>query len=447
MNALRPERPGKGNMLESKQPRRPGIVVTPDDAMIDVPRGIELRGFPAGEVRLHATLREADGSLWRSQATFLADDGDLDLDRAAPESGDWREPSSMASVWSMRQTEDAPRAPESTLPITINLHAFGERGTEATATLTQRFLASGVERRDIAESGIVGTLFTPGGGGPVVVVLAGSGGGLMDRRAALFAAHGYTALALGYFGVPGLPDHISATPLEYFETALNWVRRNLAPAGGFVALSGVSRGGELALLLAATFPNLVSAVIAYVPSPFTHGVLNAGRPGENRHSPAWLYRGTPLPVLSGANRTANWDLFDQAPPPRRQTPAFETALDDADAVARSLIPLHRIAGPVLLISGEDDALWPSTRFAGIAEQHLRAAGHRFAVRHVSYPEAGHTIDYPFRPTTVLARPHAVSGIMVAYGGTVEGNARASEASWREVLRFLTRATSEEKATQ
>ena len=105
-----------------------------------------------------------------------------------------------------------------------------------------------------------------------------------------------------------------------------------------------------------------------------------------------------------------------------------------------MIPLDRIAGPVLLISGEDDALWPSTRFAGIAEQHLRAAGHRFAVRHVSYPDAGHTIEYPFRPSTVLARPHAVSGIPLAYGGTAEGNARASEASWREVLRFLARAT-------
>jgi hypothetical protein len=142
-------------MPEPQQPRRPRIVVTPDDAMIEVMRRIELRGFPAGAVRLHTTLREADGSLWRNQATFLTDGGDLDLDRAVPESGDWQEPSSMASVWSMRRTGDAPRVAESILPITSNLHAFGERGTEATTTLTQRFLASGVERQDIAESGIM----------------------------------------------------------------------------------------------------------------------------------------------------------------------------------------------------------------------------------------------------------------------------------------------------
>ena len=70
-------------------------------------------------------------------------------------------------------------------------------------------------------------------------------------------------------------------------------------------------------------------------------------------------------------------------------------------------------------------------------------------RHVSYPDAGHTIEYPFRPSTVLARPHAVFGIMLANGGTAEGNACAGEASWREFRRFLTRATganSEERAT-
>ena len=199
----------------------------------------------------------------------------------------------------------------------------------------------------------------------------------------------------------------------------------------------MSRGGELALLLGATFPDLVSAVIAYVPSPFTHGVLNAGRKGDDRHAAAWLYRGRPLPVLSQANRTANWDLFEQSPPPRRQTPAFETALEDADAVSRSLIPLHRIAGPVLLISGEDDALWPSTRFAGIAEQHLRAAGHPFAVRHVSYPDAGHTIEYPFRPSTVpraLTRFPASCSPMVAPPRAMRAPAKRrggkSVSSWR-----------------
>jgi hypothetical protein len=126
-------------MPELKQPRRPRIVVTPDDDMIDVTRRIELLGFPAGGVCAHTTLREADGSLWRSQATFLTDGGDLNLDRAVPESGDWSEPSSMATVWSMQRTGDAPRVAESIRPITCNLHALGERVLSGLAP-TQRIL-------------------------------------------------------------------------------------------------------------------------------------------------------------------------------------------------------------------------------------------------------------------------------------------------------------------
>ena len=421
----------------------PQIVVTPYQALIDVPRRIVLRGFPAGPVRLEATLRETDGGVWQSAATFTCDGGDIDLDAVAPDSGDWSRARASAVITSLIQIAEGVRSAETADPLTVRLHATGADGAEARASLVELFVAPDVERRPVAEEGLVGTLFTPPGAGPhpVVVVLAGSGGGIMERRAALYAAHGYTAFALGYFGAPGLPSHISETPLEYFEKALTWARSTLAPANGFVALSGVSRGGELSLLLGATFAELVNAVIAYVPSPVTNGVLNAGRPGEDRHAPAWVHHGKPLPVLSALSRTAKWELFDDAPAPRRQTTAFNTAVDDAQAVSAAMIPLEKIAGPILMISGEDDALWPSTRFSEIAEQYLRDAAFPHTVRHARYADAGHTIGLPFQPSTVLARPHPVSGIMLAYGGTVEGNAHASEESWREVLSFLQEATS------
>ena len=69
----------------------------------------------------------------------------------------------------------------------------------------------------VREAGLSGTLYTPAGPGPhpAVLVLAGSGGGTHEQRAALYAAHGYAALALGYFKSPGRPDHIDDTPLEW----------------------------------------------------------------------------------------------------------------------------------------------------------------------------------------------------------------------------------------
>ncbi len=428
----------------------PSILVEPSSALIDVARTISLTGFvPGAEVELVATLRDNLGEAWRSQARFRADDaGSVDLSNAVPLSGPWQTPSPMAVVWSM-QPDPARNGPPAgpVDPLTVRLAAHGPGG-QAEATFEQLFLAPGVTRTELRDDGFVGTLFKPPGEGPhpVVVMLAGSGGGLMEARAALYAAHGYAALALGYFGVPGLPPRISGTRLEYFESALALVRRALSPAYGFVALSGVSRGGELSLLLASTFPRLVSAVVAYVPSPFTHGVLNAGGPGEDRHAPAWVWQGQPLPVLSQGNTRARWELFDQAPPPRRQTPAFLTALEDMQAASRAMIPLERIGGPVLLISGADDALWPSARFSEIAAAHLARRGQRYTVRHLDYAGAGHSIGYPYVPTSVVAKPHAVSGIELAYGGTAEGNARAGEHSWQAVLQFLAEAVQDAKAS-
>lgn len=416
----------------------PSLTVSPAHAMIDVKRTIRLAGFPEGDVTLTTTMREIDGTDWQSQASFANTGAPIDVSTDAPIAGDWSAASAMAPIWAMHPIRHGsgvkPMGPIATAPLTVHLAANG-----ITAEMSLNFLAPGVTRTDIRENGIVGTLFSRGTQAPLVVLLAGSGGGLMERRAALYAAHGYQALALGYFGVPGLPDHISGTKLEYFQRALTWAHQTLTPANGFLALSGVSRGGELALLVASRYPALVSAVVAYVPSPFTHGVLNAGKPGEDRHAPAWFAGNQPLPVLSAPNQTANWALFDEAPAPRRQSPAFLSALEDKAAAARAMIPLENIAGPVLLISGEDDALWPSATFAEIARTHLAAANHPHAVEHLAYPNAGHTIDIPYLPTTVLSRPHPVSQIPLAYGGTAEGNAAASAASWTEVLRFLSQA--------
>ena len=421
----------------------PRIVVTPDDAMIDLPRVIRAEGFaPRSAVEITATLVQNDGTTWRSRATFLADAaGRVDLATSAPLNGAYAGVSPMGLVWSMRQVAAGGPVRSMVAPHVVELVAVGVDNRTARGACTQHFLAPGVTRKEIHEGGMVGTLFTPPGAGPhpALMMLAGSGGGLMETRAALFAAHGFQSFALGYFNVPGLKPTISKTPLEYFEAGLQWMRTTLAPARNFVAVCGVSRGGELSLLLGATFPDLVSAVIAYVPSPFTHGVLNAGHPGEDRHAPSWTYRGTPLPVLSRDNRAANWDLFDKAPAPRAQTPAFLSVLGDTAAMARSMIPLERIRGPVMMISGADDGLWPSEHFSEIAEGRLRTAQHRRPVRHLRNPDTGHSIQFPYVPSTVLARRHAVSGIMMRYGGTEAGNARANETHWPEVLASLAAA--------
>ncbi|MEM5316001.1 acyl-CoA thioester hydrolase/BAAT C-terminal domain-containing protein [Paraburkholderia sp. JHI869] len=420
------------------------IEVTPRIALVDVARRIVLTGFaPQAQVEIVAQLAMPDGSAWRSTNHFVTDaDGSVDLGKAAPVSGDYAgsgvQP--MGIVWSMQCVSEATR-PESVAPVTIELNARDSAGITATTHFTQQYVAEGVTCREIREEGVVGTLFTPATPGPhpAVVVLNGSGGGINEPRAALYAAHGYAALALGYFNAPGLPPTISHTPLEYFAAALDWLRASEKPESGFVAVAGQSRGGELALLLAATWPERVSAVIGYVPSAVLHGTLRAGAPGEAPDSVAWTLGGRPLAHVWEDNASADWSAFRHAPAPGepvRQAPAFESALRDAAAVARARIPVERIEAPILLISGTDDGFWPSSRYAETIAADLRARGFAHRVEHLRYESAGHSILFPHVPTTQIARVHPVARVAITAGGTAAANAHANEASWPRVLAFL-----------
>lgn len=239
---------------------------------------------------------------------------------------------------------------------------------------------------------------------------------------------------------PGRPgDYISNTPLDYFEKALLWLHRELKPLDGFVALSGQSRGGELVLLLGSLFPDLVSAVIGYVPGAVVHCAQNACDPALGREGPAWLLLGVALPNVWDNNRSASWALWDEGPEPRRHTDALLTALQDPDAVERASIRVEAIAGPILLLSGTDDGNWPSSLYCRMIVERLARLARPYPVEHLDFEDAGHAIVFPYLPTTQLVYAHPVSGRLSTSGGAPHANAQAYEASWAGVLRFLKQA--------
>lgn len=323
---------------------------------------------PAEVVTIATHTLRGPERVWRSAATFRADaGGTVDLTRDAPVSGSYQGVAAMGLIWSQAPDDvksdwasrdvfaSTPGAPLVT-QVSVQRAQAPDGQATWTETLTQRLMAPGVTRQEIREEGLVGTLYRPDGEGPhpVVLILNGSGGGINEPRAAIYASHGFAALALGYFKAPGLSDFISNTRIEYFETALDWIHRTLQPLHGFVALSGQSRGGELVLLLGTMFPERVSAVVAYVPGAVVHCAQNACDPALGRDGPAWLYRDKPIPNVWEGNRAASWAPWDDGPEPRRHANAILTALDDPEAVARARIPVERIRGPVILLSGTDE---------------------------------------------------------------------------------------------
>ncbi|MDP9902694.1 acyl-CoA thioesterase/bile acid-CoA:amino acid N-acyltransferase family protein [Variovorax ginsengisoli] len=419
------------------------LSITPADALIDVPRRIAVDGLaPGEEIEVVSCTLRGPGVPWRAAARFVADaSGTVDLQRDAPVSGSYDGVSAMGLVWSQVPDTPGAREPFGAEPgaaLRTDITVLRADGAVLQGGFVQRLAGKGVTRREVREDGLVGTLYLPAGPGPhpAVMILNGSGGGINEPRAALYASHGYAAFALAYFKAPGLSDYISATKLEYFETALAWLHRTVQPARGFVALSGQSRGGELVLLLGTLFPESVSAVIGYVPGAVVHCAQNACDPALGREGPAWIFRGQPLPHVWEHNRTATWAPWDEGPEPRRHAAALLTALQDPDAVERARIRVERIRGPVMLLSATDDGSWPSSLYSRMVTERLAQFGHPHAVTHLDFEGAGHSILFPYVPTTQLGYAHLVSGRRSTTGGTPAHNAHADEASWQGVLRFL-----------
>ncbi len=421
------------------------LSITPADGLIDEPRIIRVERLTPGEsITIVAETQRAGNTRWHSQAVFVADrEGVVDASLQAPVSGSYQGVSAMGLLWSQAPVDSKSRevfgdqvsdALETRITVTTGNGRLQE-------TLVQRLMADGVKRIEIRENGLVGTLFVPSTPGPhpAVMILNGSGGGINEPRGALYASRGYLAFALGYFKAPGLSDYISNTPLEYFKKGMDWLRATHRPLGNFVALSGQSRGGELVLLLATVYPEDVNAVIAYVPGAVVHSGQNAADPQVGRNGPAWLLDGKPLTHVWQDNKTATWAPFDEGPSPHRHARAILTALQDPEAVARARIPVEKIQGPVILLSATDDGAWPSSLYSKMVYDHLQQCAFPHVVQWVDTPEGGHSIVFPYVPTTQLVYAHPVSGKINTGGGKPDANAESDERSWLAVQDFLQNA--------
>jgi dienelactone hydrolase len=430
----------------------PRFELSADTALVDEVVQIALTGLPP---RQHVTVRMLAGGPARlhSSATFRSDErGVVDIGRMSPVAGDYQGVHAMGLFWSADRdaTVRGPvpqilRTAEVRLPPPqmFILSAELDGRVVATDTVIRRAAPPDVRVMPLNERGLVGVALYPPGHGPhpAMIVLGGSQGGIpaLPRFPAGLVSQGYAVLALGYFGAAGLPERLLNIPLEYFETAIRWLSEQPSVDSTRLGVLGISRGGELALLLGATFPS-VRTVVAYVPSH----VAWRGMQIDAARTPAWTFRGMPIPFMSSnatpqaVARHAGCSSGRTCSP--RTVHQFMAMLDDNTAEARAEIPIERINGPVLLISGSDDQLWPSALMADRAFARLKRNNFRYPFVHLKYDGAGHAISRPHFPTrgvTELNR-HPVLGVLTTPGGTAEGTALANEDSWRKLLQFLDR---------
>jgi dienelactone hydrolase len=291
---------------------------------------------------------------------------------------------------------------------------------------------------DIDEPGLVGLLACPTGPGPFPTVIAfgGSSGGLGPSAgwAPALASHGIATLSIAYFAAQGLPAELIRIEVEVVERAARWVRDQELATGDVVAAMGISRGSELALL-ASVLVDGVGPVVAFSPSGIAWSGLGARGPVD---APAWTFRGDALPYASAAAPAPEF-VQPSGPeqPPLELRPLFENTLADPTLWRDAEIPIEQANGPILLVSGEADAMWPSTTMANMIQHRAAERDFQHDVVHLHYPNAGHTgPGVPDSDAETEIR-HPLTGATYALGGTAHGNATARHDSWPHVVSFLT----------
>lgn len=267
--------------------------------------------------------------------------------------------------------------------------------------------------------GLVGAYFAPAqAGAPLVLVLGGSEGGLRSARslAERLSKEGFGALALAYFGAPGVPQAVQNIPLEYFGQALDWLALHPEAKGRKLLVLGGSKGAEAALILAARDLR-ICGVVAGAPSSVAWAGINTQNFSEVRSS--WSWKGSPVAYVP----------YDVTAPFTGLLDLYERSL--AKAPPEAVIPVEKIGGPVLLISGREDKIWPSARMGEAVMDRLKASGRAKGSLHLVYDHAGHAAFGP------PLGPSVNAGAVTALGGTLEAVQASRADSWPKALAFLT----------
>ena len=310
------------------------FTITPDTVLREERFRVTLHGLKPGQ---EVTIRvDGNRGTWHSSAAFRSDDhGRVEV--VDP----------MKLIWSA--TGERPPAGAPVQPWTFSAEVDGR--VIATQTIVRRAVTENLQLVPVRERGLVGMAYYPPGAGPhpAMIVLPGSEGGIPGpgAHAGGLASRGYVVLALAFFNAEGLPPLLQNIPLEYFETAVEWLKSQRSVDTTRIGVLGGSRGGELALLLGATFPSAFRVVVANVPS-------NVVWPGlsDDSETPAWTLNGKPVTSVPSYFTAA-----DQALSGRDR---FLKRLKDTAVVARAEIPVERIDGPVLMFSGKDVKSGPQT---------------------------------------------------------------------------------------
>ncbi len=392
--------------------------------------------LPGQTIHIISLMLATDRRFFSSVQTFRITDAELNTAKDAPIAGSYSGVEPDGYFWSMAETRDPPRdmlADVASDPTAIIVRTETEKNGTVSAHLDRNFGRRLSTARDIREDGIVGKLFMPKRhipGRAAVIMIPGAGApNFQTLTAYLLAARGFTVLSLPYYGLDGLPQQLESIPIEYFSQAIDLLRREYVGKDRKLFLLGISRGTEAAAM-AALQRDDIAGLILLSPS----SVLNSGwGTGLQRRVPAWTLHGSPLPFMPSVD--GEDEVMRAQTPPYRTRARYDLRLDKLAENDSARIPFENIESNVVLLSCDQDEVWPSARMSAEIAQRARTRGKRNVASYV-FPGCGHDLGAPVAPTTIREYPWPKNGPLYTLGGTVQATWHGQKAAWSVLLRYL-----------
>ncbi|HTY89690.1 MAG TPA: acyl-CoA thioesterase/bile acid-CoA:amino acid N-acyltransferase family protein [Methanocella sp.] len=416
------------------------LEIQPLVALCDEKVSIRVSGLPASEkVKISASmsLPWAKTVVLESFAWFTADQGgNVDLSKQKPDAGTYDYVDGMGLIASMGLVSGDIKDIGQNISVDENLFIdiVAENGPDrTTAKLERLFKSPDIKRLGIREEFVGDLFYTDDKNNQTIVFLGGSGSGLGPNMpvAAALASHGFNVLSLPYFGEKGLPAQLSEIPLEYFERVFKWLSENPITGGKAIQLLGMSKGAELALLLASRYP-FITKVAVWAP----HAYCFQGIAFKNVSS--WTHGGKQLPFIQLKNR---W-VFESAirgmikNEPFTFTYTYKKGLKVAKNKEAARIKIENSNADLLLFATTDNGMWNTYDGCMQIMDTLRQSNYPHKYDLVIYEGAGEPFYVPYilpaGETTMKMAPRLV----LSMGGTLKANAFTKADSWEKTIRFF-----------
>ncbi|KAF7223240.1 acyl-coenzyme A thioesterase 1 [Nothobranchius furzeri] len=390
--------------------------------LYDEPIQVKVTGLRSRqEVTMRARSTDEKGVVFSSSATYRADgNGEIDLNRDPSTGGSFHGVEPMGLLWSMKphMLHKKFQKSNSLNPHVVKFSVHEEADRMLAEAINERFLlGDGVSRVPVRHGGIRGALFSPPGTGPfpAVLDLYTFGGGLSERRAALLASRGFLVLTVALYGHDDQPQNVTKVHLEYFEEAIDFLRKKEQAGGKGVGVISLSKSGDLALSAASYLPGIEAAV-------WINGCsANVALPLYYKKTlihPPLMFDSKKIILTDSGAAISKYAMHD----PRKEQ------------YRATLIPIEQASCRLLFVASEDDLNWDSKAYMEQLVERLKHHGKENFER-VSYPGAGHYLEPPYGPFCSSSL-HAVAGRPVMWGGEPRSHAAAEIHAWKKIQEFF-----------